>query len=173
MTLAAFIARSKREKENWKYTDLERLLAALPAHAAPKGPAAEKDVGDHPRLVVSAAPAEQSTITLDRFEWFGKPLVAVADRLDIVMGVEHDGRGSGRRWATAEDRGAATGADNTNIRKASTAQKLRDRGRGALHRGVVESRKRDARDARQPLKVGTNPRHLPGKGNTKTMFRRH
>ncbi|MDD4617185.1 MAG: Fe-S cluster assembly protein SufD [Alphaproteobacteria bacterium] len=46
MTLAAFIERSKREKEGWRYTDLEALLASkktvIPAKAGiPLGSAAE------------------------------------------------------------------------------------------------------------------------------------
>ena len=34
MTLANFIDRSHREKEEWRYTDLETLLAALHTRAA-------------------------------------------------------------------------------------------------------------------------------------------
>jgi len=50
MTLAAFIERSRREKESWKYTHLETLLAALSLRVASNSNIA-KNADEHTRLV--------------------------------------------------------------------------------------------------------------------------
>jgi Fe-S cluster assembly protein SufD len=51
MTLSKFIDRSRSEKESWKYTNLEALLAALPARTASNANSPSPDKGEHPRLV--------------------------------------------------------------------------------------------------------------------------
>lgn len=50
MTLARFIDRSHSERESWRYTDLDKLIAARPAFAASNSNIA-KDDSDHTRLV--------------------------------------------------------------------------------------------------------------------------
>ena len=51
MSVASFIERSRREKESWRYTDLEALLAALPARAASNANIPAQDANDYARLV--------------------------------------------------------------------------------------------------------------------------
>lgn len=46
MTLASFVERSRREKEQWRYTDLESLLAALPSPAASNANIPAQDAAD-------------------------------------------------------------------------------------------------------------------------------
>ena len=51
MTLASFVERSRREKEQWRYTNLEALLATLPASAASNANIPQQDAEDYIRLI--------------------------------------------------------------------------------------------------------------------------
>ena len=51
MSLASFIDRSRRDKEDWRYTDLEKLLAAAPVRAASNTNFPAQSSDDHTRLI--------------------------------------------------------------------------------------------------------------------------
>lgn len=53
-----------------------------------------RQMGHDPGLVVGRAPAVEPTIAFGRLEGWAVPECVVAGRLHVVVGIEHDGRGS-------------------------------------------------------------------------------
>ncbi len=112
-------------------------------------------MGDHARLVVGCTPAPHPPAVNNGFKRFGMPLTTVRDRLDIVVGVQHD-RGSTRRGREPGDdrrgpRGAVRpiGPQDLGVVRTSVGEQLGDPGRRGGQVGLIEGRVRNRRDADQ------------------------
>ena len=77
------------------------------------------------------------------------------------MGVEHDRRRALGRLDVADDRRAATLADDLDVEPLGS-QELRGRLGARLDVGLVEGVEGDARDAGEGLEVGSDSRHDVG-----------
>ena len=117
------------------------------------------DVRDDPGLVVGRAAAVQAPVALGRARTGGVPVGVVAGRLDVVVRVEQDRRGSRRGRAAADD-GRAPARPSTPVRRTWTSSRPAPRssaGDGVGARGdvrLVELGVRDARDPHERLEVG-------------------
>ena len=66
-------------------------------------------------FVVGAAAAVQAPVTLGRLERRRVPLLVIALRLYVVMGVQQHGGGTGRRRMAGDHGGSAAFADDLHI----------------------------------------------------------
>ena len=103
--------------------------------------AQRRDVRHDAGLVVGGAPAVEPAVALDRLERVGLPQRQVADRLDVVVGVEQHGRRAGRARPGGRSPRAGRPDRTMSTSQAAAAQQLGDRLGGALHVRVVEARR--------------------------------
>jgi hypothetical protein len=124
-------------------------------------PKTRGDVRHHPGLVVGDAAAVQPPVLLDHGERVGLlPLGEVADRLDVLVGVQQHRRlAGGRGEVRVHARLPAPVGELPGLGRAGLLEEPLDGVRTLSDRLVVESFEGDRRDLDEGLQIGAHGRH--------------
>ena len=122
-------------------------------------------VGDDAGLVVGCAAGEETAVALGGLEGRGVPLGVVVLRLDVVVGVEQDGRLAVGRGLPGEHRrrpAVVPGTHDAHVLEALTAEQVGHRFSAALHLSGARGIGADRLDADQVLQVRADAGQLRG-----------